>query len=90
MRSGKFRQHADDHIHVFDIVNHRAVWMPEAIVNPRAVVVHLSFGDDFRFIALVLPVRLAQDSDQPLLLCQLRRILRQAGFNEVVEAPKLL
>src|SRR4029434_10136563 len=46
VRPGKFCQPADHDVHVFDIVDHAAVWMAETIGDLGAVIVDLRHGDD--------------------------------------------
>ena len=62
MRPGEFGEPADHGIDVLDVVDQAAVGMAEAVVDRRAVVVHLRRGDDLGGVAPVLAVDLAQKS----------------------------
>ena len=59
MRPYRFGHPADDRIDIFYIVDNRPVGMPEAIVDGRAVLVHLSVGDHLRGVADVRAIHFA-------------------------------
>jgi hypothetical protein len=86
MRPGKFCEHADDDIHIFDVVNHAAIQMSQTVVDRATVIFHLSFTDHFGRVAAVLAITFTQNADQPPLLSQLGGVLRQMGIGKIVKA----
>ena len=68
MRPRELRQVTDDGIHILDVVHHRAVWVTEAIVDGRLVLVHLRVGNHLGRIAHMRSINLAQLVNRLLLL----------------------
>src|SRR6266481_6155524 len=87
VRACKLGQHPDDEIDVLDVVDDTAVRMSEAVVDRRAVVVPLRARDLLRGVAVVLPVYVAENADEPAFAGELvrrARITLEPVIDEVV------
>ena len=67
MRTLVLRQVSNRRVNIFNVVDEGAVCMTEAVIDRRAVLIHLRICDYFRRIADMLAINLPQSLNSVLL-----------------------